>query len=554
MKDRLKSFLLTLCLMPVLFFLSPSWGKENPASNKKESLSKQEKKGKSTSKKQSSEKDEKNILKRKSPKNILYFIGDGMGPSQITLTRLVFGPLYMDGFQNIGKSKTYCSNNSVTDSAAAGTALACGFKTERGVIGMVRKQGKWKKVVNIAEYLRDKKGYAIGILTTTRITHATPASFYAHVWNRNQEAEISRQILSSHAQVLMGGGRKYFMKRKFALEDGGLTFSDLLKKEKEKKILQLFKSHGLSFSPKGLISHISGRSYLLKEEKNWYFIHKKGDGFLVYTAFSNLRGMIQKGYKVALDKKDLQSLGGTEKILGLFASSHMSYEVDRDSGEEGEPSILEMTRKALEVLSKTGKPFFLMVEGGRIDHAAHSHDGPTIAVDTFAFDRAIGFGKAWAAKDQQTLMVITADHATGALGISKNFQPDLVRKALKKGWISSEVLARRVLYDKENVVDLLKQTASIHDLTARELRFLHPGRFRGASFALSKAIGHVRSERLGIYFYPLEYYGPKRPEHSGEDVPVYAFGPGSEFFRGTYENTSIPVKIMQALGITYVPR
>ncbi|RME04676.1 MAG: alkaline phosphatase [Planctomycetota bacterium] len=409
-------------------------------------------------------------------RNILLFIGDGMGDAHITLARLMEKKkLFLDSFPVLGKLETFSLSNVVTDSAASATAMATGWKTLNGVLGMA--PGKGKKLVpvqSLMEWLRGK-GYSVGVVTTTRITHATPAAFLSHVERRYWEKKVARQYLKSGAQLFFGGGKKYFNK-------------------------------------------------------------------------SLLRDFQKNGYRLVFSEKDLMKLHTFEKVLALFSRSHIPFELERSK----EPSLLEMTKKAVELLEKGKRPFFLMVEGGRIDHGAHIHDAASVWRQLVGFDRAVGWAKDWAAKREDTLVVVTADHATGGLAVSKNFRPQYL-KSIRH---SAEELAKRVQRGEEAEA-LLRKLGYIQKLTKREKQWLKLASLQKNGYLLAKTIGHILSRRAGVYFYPLEYgsfKGFQRPEHSGVDVSLYAFGPGEHLFGKTMLNSKLPIYLAKALGEEFHPQ
>lgn len=494
---------------------------------------------------------------QKKAKNVVLFIGDGMGPAQITLGRLAIGDLSFDRFLVTGKVKTSCSDNVVTDSAAAVTAYGAGWKTGRGVLAMVQEGDKWKRVRTLMEYLRDEKGYAVGVVTTTRITHATPAGFLSHVRNRHFERAIARQLVSSGAQVMMGGGRRYFLPFLFDLDTDFIS-PQLLDEAKDiPKLSREFKKKNRPLSSHTVIRvQRKGYRWLVEDLKKHYLIKREGKKILTVYLYTPLaRDLEKQGYLLLTSRKELLQSGPDQKMVGLFARSHMSHEIDRTSDRD-EPSLEEMTSKAVAILQKTGKPFFLMVEGGRIDHSGHDHDALGLVLDIQSLSKAVEGALKWAGEKMDTLVVVTADHATGSLGISRSFKREYFTRVLEGHTVSAEEIGRRIVYGDEDPAYLLKYYDKIMDLTPRELSFLTPplkGRRSGTlALAIRRAVGHVRSNRAGIYYYPLEYYGTL-PEHSGVDVPLYAYGPGSFSFSGTYENTDIPIKISQALGMVFRP-
>ena len=236
-----------------------------------------------------------------------------------------------------------------------------GVKTNLGVIGQdataVNKKTDGMRVVSIAE-LAKAAGKATGAVTTTRITHATPAGLYAHVNDRDNETLISTQLLASGTDVALGGGYLYFI---------NATVKD-----------------------------------------PWGSKGKRTDGRNLITEFQSA------GYTVVNNSTGLAGVKAREgtKVLGLFSSSHMEYDRARSANE---PGLAAMTGKALDILSKDRDGFFLMVEGGRIDHAGHARDYANTTGDTLAFDEAVQTALDFAGKKRDTLVIVTADHETGGL-------------------------------------------------------------------------------------------------------------------------------------------
>lgn len=309
-----------------------------------------------------------------SAKNVILLIGDGMGFPQLTAARIDKAnenlseyaqiELFMDAMEQTGYVSVYSANAFVTDSAPASTAMATGNKTNNGVISQdaTAIQGKkdGQNMTTILE-MAERAGLSTGIITTTRITHATPAAFYAHVDNRDNESEIADQLRESNIEVILGGGLQYFV---------GKNITDPAGKEGKRE------------DDRDLLEDFASRGYL-----NVY------DG-------------------PAFDRVDAKK---TDKLLGLFESSHMQYEVERSGSESPDPCLAQMTGKAISILSKNQNGFFLMVEGGRIDHAGHERNLSKNIADTLAFDDAVKQALDFAAQDNHTLVIVTADHECGGL-------------------------------------------------------------------------------------------------------------------------------------------
>ncbi|MEW7863981.1 alkaline phosphatase [Aeromonas diversa] len=305
-----------------------------------------------------------------SAKNVIFFLGDGMGINTLTASRIYSvgeeGSLAIDTLPQSAFIKTFSHDSQVTDSAPSMSAYMTGVKSNNGVISMDGdatyeedcSKSAGKRATTLLE-LAKQAGRATGVVTTTRITHATPAATYAHICNRDLENDIAAQLVPGGAgfnstlgdgvDVVLGGGSRHF----------------------------------LPTSAKG----------------------KRSDG-------RNLISEMQaQGYQFVSSESELAAASTDKKLLGLFGSSHMNYELDRKSGE---PSLAEMTVSALKHLKKNTRGYFLMVEGGRIDHALHDTNAKRALVDTVAFNGAIQAAIDEVKKSdpelKNTLIVVTADH------------------------------------------------------------------------------------------------------------------------------------------------
>lgn len=279
-------------------------------------------------------------FKSKKPKNIIFLIGDGMGVSQVfsglTANK---GHLFLENCKHIGFSKTQSANNYITDSAAGGTALSCGVKTYNGAIGVDSDTIPVKTILEEAE----EKGLATGLVSTSTITHATPASFIAHQSSRNMYEEIAADFLKTDIDVFIGGGIDHFTKRK----DG-----------------------------RNIIEELKQKGYIFEQDINKIKNIKSG------------------------------------KLAGLTANGDAGRLADRAD------MLPIATKTAINILSKNKKGFFLMVEGSQIDWGGHAGSTVYIVEDMLDFDQTIGKALEFAAKDGETLVVITADHETGGFAIT----------------------------------------------------------------------------------------------------------------------------------------
>ena len=273
-------------------------------------------------------------------KNVILLIGDGMGLPDVNAAMTVSDkPLNIERCNIIGLQKTYSSDDYITDSGAAGTAMATGTKTKNGAIGMDAQGNPVKSILEIAE----DHGLATGLISTSSITHASPASFIAHQLSRDSYEDIAIDFLNTDIDVFIGGGYDHFAKRKDKLN---------------------------------LIDSLKFR------------------GYEVDTSMS----MVLKST--------------SRKLAGLTAPVHNPYRLT------GRGDMLPASSgKAIEILNKNPKGFFLMIEGSQIDWAGHANYADTLIDETLDFDQAVGVALDFAQKDGHTLVIITADHETGGVTI-----------------------------------------------------------------------------------------------------------------------------------------
>lgn len=318
-------------------------------------------------------------------KNVIMIIGDGMGPQQLGLLLAyaqqapnsvlkgqdtAFDRLMDSGV--MGLSMTYSHNVLVTDSAAAGTQLATGKTAEVGIIGADYEGNRVDTMLEIARDL----GKSTGLVSDTRITHATPAAFGAHVPHRSQENEIAEQLLDTNPEIMLSGGLRHFIPR---------DLDEQLKRE----LMEITKS-----------------SVQLKSKR-------KDNNNLLEIAQS-------KGYTLVFNKEQMDEADG--KILGLFSSSSMPNAL-KESRERKElkrsfPTLDEMAAKAINELSKNEKGFFLMIEAGQIDWMGHSNDAGCMLHEMLRLNTTINYVLNWAESRDDTLVIVTADHETGGFSFS----------------------------------------------------------------------------------------------------------------------------------------
>ncbi|MFC1608069.1 alkaline phosphatase [Candidatus Latescibacterota bacterium] len=300
-------------------------------------------------------------------RNVILIVPDGCSiPIWSAVRAMTVGvdsSLNIDRFPIQGRCKTYSANAMITDSAAAGTAFACGIKTNNGVLGMTSTTTRGdsltgQSVESILETAQ-KKGYATGLVTTASIPHATPAAFFSHRADRNWYELIAHDMVDSGVDIIMGGGREYMIPKGTKDEEGAPS-----KRSDNRNIIEEMKN------------------------KDYEYIH-------------DLKGF---------ESIDIEE---SEKLLCLFNPGHMNYELDRGNDVNGEPGLREMTNTALKILSRNKKGFFLLIEAGRIDHAAHIHDTDRFLYDGIACDKAVGVALDFANKNKNTLVIVVPDHGTG---------------------------------------------------------------------------------------------------------------------------------------------
>jgi alkaline phosphatase len=446
-------------------------------------------------------------------RNVILFIGDGMGVSTITAARIFDGQsrgtsgeeniLPFEALPYVALAKTYNADAQVPDSAGTATALVTGAKTRIGVLALSDEQPRNQcqgadahRLATILEQAEDA-GMATGIVTTARLTHATPASTYAHAANRDWEddgllppeakangcADIARQFAEfAHGdgiEVAMGGGRRHF------LPEDAPDPEDMEKRG----------------------SRRDGRDLVAE----W---QARNPGGAYVWSLAQL---------AALD------LAATPKLLGLFAASHMSYEADRAKDPGGEPSLSEMTATAIDLLARQEKGYFLMVEGGRIDHAHHAGNAYRALGDAQAFAQAVAVALEKTTREE-TLIIVTADHSHvfTIAGYPKRGNPIL---GLVKGFASEDEAS-----DAPALADDGKPYTTLGYGNG-------PGALAGPRAMLSEEMALAPDFRQQALV-PLG-----SETHGGEDVAVFAAGPWAHLVSGVMEQNVIYHIMRHALGL-----
>lgn len=435
------------------------------------------------------------LTAKETDENLIVLIGDGMGPAQVTLARL-YGQEYMDmerlsmdnylvGMNSTRADHSPASEESgiVTDSAASGTAFATGNKTYNGAIS-VTNEDVAKPVASILEAAKDA-GKGTGLISTTRITHATPAVYASHVRDRDNENAIASQYVDADIDVFIGGGERHFVgseaEAKFgetAREDGG----NLIDKFEE------------------------------------------------------------KGYQIAHNQDELQQADG-DKLLALLSDSHVPYNLDR---EEDFPSLKEQLEKAIEILEKNDEGFVIMIEGGRIDHAGHANDIHSVVQELIEFDEAFEAAVQYAEESGNTSVIATADHETGGLTIGSEDVYDAYLDVIEPITASSEKIGEELqeAQSKAEIKEIVETYTGINDLSNEEVNQIKNGErsdHTPSSYESEGAFNDVISQRSMI--------GWTGHGHTGVDVGVYGYGSAAELLTGFNDNTDFAKAGATALGL-----
>ncbi|XP_050067153.1 alkaline phosphatase 4-like [Anopheles maculipalpis] len=443
-------------------------------------------------------------------KNVIIFVGDGMGIASLSTGRIFKGQragrsgeeeqLSFDNFPNTGMSKTYNTDRQVPDSAGTATAMFSGIKTKYGVLGVdftiTETNLEAAKVPSFMDWAQ-AEGKRTGIVTTTRVTHATPAACYAHTINRNYECgakipahlknrikDIARQMMEDapgkNLNVVLGGGRNHF----------GASMPSHLKPE-----------YQFQGAMEKTCIRTDGRNLVEEWKQRW-----NGTKAAYAWKTSDLRA-------VELDK--------VEHLLGLFNDDHLSYDSVRDRSPDGEPSLSEMTEAAIKVLQRPDSPgFALMVEGGRIDHAHHQNHAHLALAEVVELDKAVETALNMVDLDE-TLIIVTADHSHA---MTFNGYPDRGNDILGFGNRPNATPYETITY--ANGPGFLQHRWNSSILTEESTDW--------ATWVKLNQLNRSEVTYRHLSAFPLP-----DETHGGEDVAVFASGPGANLVRGTFEQNYI---------------
>ncbi len=429
-------------------------------------------------------------------RNVIFMMSDGTANEAWALTRWVQGRRLNSDDILTGAVQTYGADSIITDSAPGGTAFATGHKgTDKGIA-----VSPWR--VTIAGVSADSarayaplptvlegarlSGRATGLVATSNIQHASPAAFSAHTHDRSRYADIGEQQVYQHIDVVLAGG--------------------------EQHLLPMADGRGIRQDNEDLV-----------------------------------RVLQDKGYTYVRTRTQMQQATGG-RLFGMFAQDDMLHDLDRAQFGPEQPSLAEMTRKAIEVLSRSDKGrqrgFFLFVEGSKVDWAAHANDPAGVLSDMAAYDEAVKVALDFARADGQTLLISTSDHGNGGLSIGRRdasgyatTDDDSLVTPLRRVTLTGEGLARLLARDKSesHIRDVLARHWGVQDLSAQEVQAIQSA---PPQTWLQYVLGPMLSARAGV--------GWTTHGHTGGDPFLYSYGPAR--VAGLWENTRLAHHMAGVMG------
>lgn len=408
-------------------------------------------------------------------KNVIVLIADGCSAEQYTFARWFKGaPLSFDPYR-VGAIQTYIADSVIADSAPAASAFATGVRTSDKFVSVGPHRDtisgvpappealQYRPVATVLEGARLLKK-STGIVATSHVAHATPGAYIAHTASRSNEADIMEQAVYQGLDVVFGGGR---------------------------------------------------RLLLPKESKG-----QRGDGENLYES---LKGW---GYRIVENRQELEK-AGSGRVFGMFAPSHMDPEIDRPRLHPDQPTLEEMTRKAIEILSRDPDGFFLMVEGSQVDWACHANDPAYLLSDLLAYDRAVAVALEFAKRDGRTLVLAMSDHNTGGFSIGNyatdGFYPQMKVEPFLDPFRKMQASSVRMWELIEPDKTAARVKAVVKDGWALEIADEEAQKILAKASAYKGSAYHAIGEVLSLKY---TYVGWTTHGHCGGDVPLHAFGPG----------------------------
>jgi alkaline phosphatase len=481
-------------------------------------------------------------------RNVILFVGDGMGISTVTAARILEGQrqgapgeenrLSFETFPHVALSRTYSWDQQTADSAPTITALVTGYKTREGMLSVDHRTPRWAcEMAQVRAHALPSlleraaaAGKATGIVTTARLTHATPAATYAHTavrdWEndaeiRRYEAErglppghctvrdIAAQLIEvaprvrDSLRVVLGGGRAQFLPATAGDPEDG---------------------------PERRGLRADGRDLL----QEW-----------VRTRGAGARVAVDAASFAAADAR------GTEYLLGVFERSHMEYEVDRAGDKGGEPSLTQMTERAIRMLARHPGGYFLQVEAGRIDHGHHAGNAYRALGDAIELSNAVRRAMALTREDE-TLIVVTADHShTFTIAGYPHRGNPILGKVREVPDVDGEptVLARDLQqrpYTTLGYANGPGHAGRTDRQPAGSKRFPHEA---NQSFSDAPRPDLEAQDTEAPSFMQESLVPLKSETHGGEDVAIYARGPSAHLVAGVMEQHWVYYVMRDALGL-----
>jgi alkaline phosphatase len=468
----------------------------------------------------------------KKAKNVIFFLGDGMGSAPITAARILSkgitegrysGMLEMDRMEYRGMVTTSGYDSIATDSANSMSAYMCGHKSSVNAMGVYVASdpdpARHPRVETITELLKRTRGMSVGIVTTAEVQDATPAAVFAHTRRRSEYQDIMDQALKSSQQpdVILGGGSASLLPQSVPGS----------RRKDERDLVKEFQAQGFAW--------VASRAQL----------------------------------------KSVMSGVAPDKLLGLFHLGHMNFYMDREFQKNpnapnpsqsiiapqfnDQPTLTEMTTAALQVLEKNLNGFFLMVEAASIDKAEHPLDWQRAVYDTIEFDQALGAAKRWAANRDDTLIVVTADH-NHAMSIAGTNDANRGVGRQANGVYAEAGFPNYVDTNGDGFPDnpdpsrTLFVTFSNHpdfhdDFRFKQAGYIEPALIdRNAPNGPTAVANPERDSPAELQLGNLDY-AQTNCVHTVEDVPLGASGPGAARFNGVLDNTDVFFAMMDALAL-----
>jgi len=442
-------------------------------------------------------------------KYVFYFIGDGMGSNQVLISEMYRSAIegqplgrvqtLMTTFPYSGSASNYSASDGITDSAAAGTCLATGHKTNNGTLGL---DEHGDKLQTIAEELKEQ-GWGIGIMTTVAIDHATPAAFYAHVEKRNEYYKVGRQLSQSQFDFFGGAGFHH---------------------------------------PQGKKDDKDVNLYRLAEE----------NGYVIAHGYDEAQAKQE-------DAKRMILVQATDD-QGAKHGDNLPYAIDR---KDGDLTLAQIVSTAIPFLDKRYDRFFMMVEGGMIDYACHSNDAATAIGETWDMNKALEAAyEFYQAHPDETLIVVTADHETGGMALGnggKKLQLDLLQHQKCSAWLLSDRFTQLFQNNKKPSWDEVKKiyrdclgfwdSVELSDEEERALKALHKDACANKAKdnkTLYKTINSLSDAGIAM-LNAKAHVAWTTTSHSAHVIPIFAIGAGAELFTGWHDNTEIVPLLRKAV-------